>query len=332
MESIQDILNSFQELANSELDQLPLIDAEDFDRDDIFSQKKGKLPGLIYLGCFALWLYRHEGLNIEKTREIKDISSKDIAYPAVFSEKTLEGKLFASMLRITYQDFAKDYITHKGLFAEDYQNLVVGELGLADMSEVPDDSKNFDKIWERISWRFNNYQLKNANWDEREPRPEIQLTAEERTIQGWKSSFIHTCHQLRESTLPHKEREIAVSHFWQLVDFVQGNSERELPVILLRSFTKNADSSLQEAVLRTLYSMPFENVWTAILADAERLENEGWLGGVLSLWGNTYSDEQLEYIEEKYDDISIKTRHLLQKEATKADYAQEPWAVKLQQI
>lgn len=329
MTSLDDLLKSFGEIVQSEFADQALIDSEDFNRPEVFGRSVGDRPGLVYLGCFGLWLLRNQALNPDEFPGANSQRADQIRSPVGFAQDVLRGKLLPAMIQPGLREFCDAYIRKYNLFADDYQEIVVGGLGLVDMSEVPDSPESLEPVWRKISERLAGFRAGNPHWSARAPRPVVPLTAEEMSPEGWKRAFFSS---LQLDSLPHRERQKAISRFWGLVDFVHGSADPSVPGVLLSAITKDFDASLQEAVLRSLFTLPFENVWPAIIADAERLAVEGGLRAVLSLWGNDFSESQMQYLREHFDDAPVAIRNRIVREAQDAERSREPWAIKLQQM
>ena len=326
MISLDELLQSFSAMTQNELGQLPLIDADDYNEPKIYGHPVGDLPGLIYLGGFGLWLHNVNGLSPVYLSRTNEFVSPLSIQPSLFAKNVLQEKLFLDAIQPNLQEFCEAYIRNTCLYGSDYQEYVVGELNLVDMSQVPDSADIFNVLWQRISYRLDAFIKNDAHWAAHKPRPVVTLTASEKEIEGWKSSFAKV---LLMDTLPHREREQALAKFWALVDHVHGTNNTEIPYILIKSFTKDSDSSLQEAVTRALYSMPFENVWDAIVSDTLRLEEEGQLASVLELWANDFSENQIEYLKMHFYAAPVNVQNAIFATAQKPENIRNPWAYKL---
>jgi len=329
MNSLDELLQSFNSLVKNEIDKLPLINSDDYNDSNIYNRQVGELPGLIYLGCFGLWLNKIKGLSPLYLPRINELSNFNSIKPSVFAKEVMQGVLFFDAINPEFQAFCEAYIKNTYLYGYDYQDYVVGELNLVDMSQVPDSVDVFSLLWCKISSRFAAYNNNDAKWVDRLPRTIISLTENEKNIDGWKASFAKV---LLMDKLPHREREQAVAKFWTLVDHVHGATNIEIPKILVGSFTETSDSSLQEAVTRALYSMPFENVWGAIVDDALRLEKEGQLSSLLELWANDLTDDQLEYLQVHFFNAPEEAQNAIIRTAQNTDNSRNPWAYMLQDL
>ena len=153
------------------------------------------------------------------------------------------------------------------------------------------------------------------------------LTADEQTLDGWKRAFLET---LQRDGLPETYRCEQLARFWALVDHTHNTEDRSIPPILLKSFNASADMGVQESVLRALSTMPFENVWDALMSDAQRLHLEGdWLGVVLGLWANDFEDDQIDYIRSLLHTYNQSQLEALRAAAKQGADDRSMWAIKL---
>ena len=75
MNSLDELLQSFNSLVKNEIDKLPLINSDDYNDSNIYNRQVGELPGLIYLGCFGLWLNKIKGLSPLYLPRINELSN-----------------------------------------------------------------------------------------------------------------------------------------------------------------------------------------------------------------------------------------------------------------
>jgi len=326
MDSPDDILNSYQAMADSAAKARPLIDANDFNDPAMHGHPVSNQPGMNYLGCCALWLSMRGGL---RETELLQPPFPLPATPDLFARTVIGPQLWARHIREDLSAFVDAYVRETSLYGNDYQDLVVGLNNLVDMTQVDDVVVTFVPLWTRMMERFALFIQGDAKWTARSPRPVVELATAERTSPGWEHAFLQA---IEMDNLPHRQREFAISRFFALVDLAHGSHSPAVARTLLTSFRPGADASLQEAVLRALYSMPFETVWHAIVEDAQRISEAGWLADVMSLWANDYTDEQQELLCNEYAKLPETTRILMHAAASHEGHSGDPWAVKLREL
>lgn len=323
MTSLDDILKSFQAMAHAEAQSHPLLDADDYNDASIFGRQVGDSPGLIYLGCLVRWLDMQDGLN--DAALLSAPGSRPSSLQAL-ARDVIGRQLQPAQIKPHLLPFVEAYVRDALLYAEDYQDIIVGGNDLVDMAQVDETMVSFAPLWARMSERLALFCQGSPEWMAREARPDVELSESERSFDGWKAAFLQS---LRRDELPHRQREFAISKFFALVDHTIDSEQPEVARTLLTSFQPGADASLQEAVLRALYSMRFAMVWKAVADDAERLEQAGWLPEVLGLWANDYSEAQEDQIRAVLAGLSLVSRRAIQRAAEQEDYARAPWAMKL---
>lgn len=325
MGTLDDILKSYEAMAASQAQSRPLIDASDFDDTSRYFRAVAKRPGAVYLGALVSWLSAHGGLSEANLLQADDGASR---LPSTFAQMTVGEQLWRHHVSDDFLPFVEAYVDTM-LYANDYQDLVVGENGLVDMGGVDESTASFEKLWARITDRFEKFRSGNTEWNSEKPAEQVDLEPEERALPGWEAAFLQS---IKLDGLPHRLREFRVGKFFSLVDHVHGMNDPAIIRTLLLSFVPDADPSLQESVLRALYSMPFETVLQAIIEDAPRLHDAGWLSEVLGLWANDYTDEQEDYFRLVYPTIPGASREAMRAAASVEGYTRAPWAAKLRNI
>lgn len=325
MSTLDDILKSYEAMAASHEQSLPLIDASDFNDSTYYLSPVTEEPGLVYLGAMAAWLSLQRGWNEE---QLLQSGTRTFSVPSVYARKRVGEQLWPHHIADAFLPFVEAYVRSM-LYANDYQELVVGENGLVDMGQVDETKVSFQKLWARMTDRLEKFNRGSAEWNEETPRPEVELEPVEQSMPGWKAAFLQS---IDLAGVPHERRQSRIGKFFALVDHVHGADDPAIIRALLSSFVRDADPSLQEAVLRALYSMPFERVLQEVIEDAPRLRGAGWLPEVLGLWANDYSDEQERYVRLVYPTFAATSRDAVREAANMPDYFRMPWAAKLRDI
>ena len=325
--NLDDLLASLADVAKDDLDKMPLLESASYSDPALQFKRDVESTAHIAIGALARWLHERGALVRSKT------SGGSEAYRALslttISKEWLGGKLLLENISESLRAFTSEYV-RTGAYGSDMTESLITAAGLTDMSEVPDNESTFRQIALDISERLTRYLAADAAcFNLPTSYQKIELHETEKTPLGWKEAFAGT---LGRDSLPERERRAALNLFWALVDYAPEIASREVVIQLLSTFTKSADSAVQQSVFNSLAAMPFAMVMTEIVNAAQTLEKSGWLPEILGSWNANFSDEQIITLEDLLNKANADQRNCIYRAAKLPDYRRSPWAMSIQAL
>jgi hypothetical protein len=284
--NLDDLLASLQTAAADGVANLPLLDVGDFVDAAPNAGELSVSGAHAYVGCIGRWLHTKKALL---SQDASGVAIQDnLLSPADFSRQVLHGRLSAADVTHEFREFATKYVRDLGIYGHDYTDTLVVPLMKRSLFEVENTEDTYDRIAPEIESRYQRFVEGDANWaSTKTTYQQVQLSAEEKNVEGWLQAFRIS---IELETLLEKHRRDELNHFWALVDYSPNIASDQVVILLLKTFSKSADSSVQQSVLNALAAMPFEIVMPEVLRLSSWLSDTGWLPEILGCWRGAFTD------------------------------------------
>jgi hypothetical protein len=326
--NLDELLASLQSAAADDTAQLPLIDAQNFVDAAPAAGALSRSASHTYVGCIGRWLCAKNALLCQHT--IGMSIENRLLSPADFSQQVLRGKLSATDVVDEFRGFAIKYVRDLGVYGRDYEDTLVAPVMKRSMFEVESTEATYEAIAPVIESRYLRFVEGDANWALVETGYRaVELTENEKNTDDWVTAFRRT---FERDTLPEKQRREELNRFWALVDYAPNVADNQVVNLLLTTFSRSSDSSVQQSVLNALATMPFEMVMPEVLTLASWLADTGWLPEILGCWQGDFTDQQINLLNEMLDSTSAEARNLVNRAARLPDYHRARWALAIQRL